>query len=797
MTATPALQLENDFISGTSVSFPNGTPIPGPYLNQLSNDLDTFSQSLCAALGAGLLSWPSANSFALSVGTGANVNAASGAAIAYSSAHGAWVPLRSTSARTNAVTGGIPAGTWFLFASAGFSSTPTLDSAQSGYNSIAYGATAVMDGGVLLAKAVSTGSAITSLVDMRDQTRLVPWDPFGMDPTTTTGLIFGTKKGVTKDSSSVYHLVAASTSTLAASTANQFLQVNPANGALSVTTTPNNAYVSLWSFDTDGANITRADRLFPAAQLGGAAGVASFTATAPLTNTGTSTDPVVAISAGGITDTYTGNRTIDQTQVPATDTDTPTKLLSYLANRIKHITNKANWKTDGDIQLDAVATHVAAAAPHSGHLKADGTVASTADQNLGGFKYTNAADGVAATDLATVGQMSALAGGYIPARGVKAAATGNVNIANPGTAVFDGITLTNPGADRVLLPNQTTTTENGVYIWNGSAVAMTRSSDLNSSGELVPGVRVPVEAGPTYGHYALYIYSAGTMGTDPILWQVDAGSVGGEANTASNQGSGQSLFYQKSGIDLQFYGIAAADSTIAVALDGTNKNVTVGVNQANLDVANFTNLVGPTKGGTGLSAFGIGSFLIATAANVWSALAGNTTTTRKLLFSVGVSGVATAPFLDTIQSGDLPIMGASGGSHAPGAVGDPGATAGATRYWREDGSWSVPAAATPGVVPLDGSASPIAIIPANGNIFKASSAADRTLDAPGSMAEGQWFEVWWKNTDSSSHTLTLNAAYAFSANVSALPTVPAGKTLLLVFRVIDGVATVVADNLTI
>src|SRR6185503_996745 len=215
MTTTPALQLENDFIDGTSISFPNGTPIPAGYLNQISNDLDTFSQSLCAALGAGLLAWPSNTSFALSLGTGANVNVASGAGIAYSSAHGAWVPLRSASGRSDAVAGGIPAGTWFLVAAAGFSCTPTQDSMQSGYNTIAYGATAVMDGGILLAKAVSTGSAITTLTDMRDQSRLVPWDPFGMDPNTSTGLVFGTKKGVTKDSSSVYHLVAATTSTLA------------------------------------------------------------------------------------------------------------------------------------------------------------------------------------------------------------------------------------------------------------------------------------------------------------------------------------------------------------------------------------------------------------------------------------------------------------------------------------------------------------------------------------------------------------------------------------------------------
>jgi hypothetical protein len=38
----------------------------------------------------------------------------------------------------------------------------------------------------------------------------------------------------------------------------------------------------------------------------------------------------------------------------------------------------------------------------------------------------------------------------------------------------------------------------------------------------------------------------------------------------------------------------------------------------------------------------------------------------------------------------LPVMVASGLSHAAGLVGDPGATAGAVKYWREDASWATP-----------------------------------------------------------------------------------------------------------
>ena len=44
----------------------------------------------------------------------------------------------------------------------------------------------------------------------------------------------------------------------------------------------------------------------------------------------------------------------------------------------------------------------------------------------------------------------------------------------------------------------------------------------------------------------------------------------------------------------------------------------------------------------------------------------------------------------TLAAARLPVMAGSGASHAAGAVPDPGATAGTTRYLREDGTWNAP-----------------------------------------------------------------------------------------------------------
>jgi hypothetical protein len=65
----------------------------------------------------------------------------------------------------------------------------------------------------------------------------------------------------------------------------------------------------------------------------------------------------------------------------------------------------------------------------------------------------------------------------------------------------------------------------------------------------------------------------------------------------------------------------------------------------------------------------------------------------------GVSGSAITS--GTVSAARLPLFGPSGTSHAAGVVPDPGATAGASRYLREDGTWDVPSAL--GTVSVSGS----------------------------------------------------------------------------------------------
>tara|TARA_R100000734_G_C3318910_1_gene113732 strand:+ start:5096 stop:6907 length:1812 start_codon:yes stop_codon:yes gene_type:complete len=88
-----------------------------------------------------------------------------------------------------------------------------------------------------------------------------------------------------------------------------------------------------------------------------------------------------------------------------------------------------------------------------------------------------------ANDVANKGYVDGLVGSGVywkePAR---VASTGNVNISNPGTDTFDGVQI--QSGDRIVLKDQSSQSENGVYDFNGSSSAMTRSSDANSADEL-------------------------------------------------------------------------------------------------------------------------------------------------------------------------------------------------------------------------------------------------------------------------------------------------------------------------
>lgn len=161
---------------------------------------------------------------------------------------------------------------------------------------------------------------------------------------------------------------------------------------------------------------------------------------------------------------------------------------------------------------------------------------------LNNQKITGLADGTAATDAATKGQLdaalSAAASAQILKGGAKVAVGTNVNIANPGTAVFDGITLSN--GDIAILYGQSTGSQNGPMVFNGSGSAMTRPANWDSAGEAVVGSYWLVAQGTQADKFAMMTNDTFTLGTTTAAFQFTPATVGGgsASSFAANMGNG-------------------------------------------------------------------------------------------------------------------------------------------------------------------------------------------------------------------------------------------------------------------
>ncbi|HEX2616655.1 MAG TPA: hypothetical protein VHL57_03880 [Flavobacteriales bacterium] len=166
-------------------------------------------------------------------------------------------------------------------------------------------------------------------------------------------------------------------------------------------------------------------------------------------------------------------------------------------------------------------------------LRADGGQAMTANLPAGGFKITGLVDGSADTDSCTVGQARQFAASKDWKDAVDVASTANVVIASAleNGDIIDGVTLTT--GMRVLLKNQTTGSENGIYVVPASGAA-SRASDADTSAEVTAGLTVVVRKGTQAGFiYTLTTDDPITLNTTALTFTQTGSSGSGSVTTVS------------------------------------------------------------------------------------------------------------------------------------------------------------------------------------------------------------------------------------------------------------------------
>lgn len=137
----------------------------------------------------------------------------------------------------------------------------------------------------------------------------------------------------------------------------------------------------------------------------------------------------------------------------------------------------------------------------------------------------------------------------------------NVDISD-APASIGGVTLAN--GDRVLLWQQTAGEENGIYVFNGAASAMTRAEDADTALEMNAGMSVAVEEGGQGDTYFLLTTNDPiVIDTTPLVFtQLNTGNfVGGKGVLISGNNISADLL---SGGGLKFVGANDDDDELAV-----------------------------------------------------------------------------------------------------------------------------------------------------------------------------------------------------------------------------------------
>jgi hypothetical protein len=353
-----------------------------------------------------------------------------------------------------------------------------------------------------------------------------------------------------------------------------------------------------------------------------AASVGSVTGTAPITSSG-GTSPAISLATnyGDTQNPYAPKTAAFVLAAPAAAAGAPT-FRALVAGDIPALdTNKLTSGTlplarGGTNSADGSITGTGALTFTAGGTNTNITLApnGTGTVAVSSKRITGVADPTSAQDAATKAYVDAKAQGLDVKGSVRVATTASITL--NGTQTIDGVAVV--AGNRVLVKNQTTAIDNGIYVV--ASGAWTRTDDADTSAKVTPGLFVFVEEGTANANSGWVLTTTGsiTLGSTSLAFSQFSG--------AGQITAGDGL--TKTGNTLAVGGaanrITVGSTTVDIASTyvGQTSITTLGT------IANGTwnaTAIAATRGGTGLTSVPQGSVLVANAANTITALDGSGT----------------------------------------------------------------------------------------------------------------------------------------------------------------------------
>lgn len=299
----------------------------------------------------------------------------------------------------------------------------------------------------------------------------------------------------------------------------------------------------------------------------------------------------------------------------------------------------------------------------TGLLKGNGTAISAATAGTDYAAPATTLSGYGITDAYTKTEIDSVVQGLDPKQSVKWATTaaGTLATSFANGSAMDGFAIVT--GERILIKNQTTASENGIYTVNATG-APTRALDMNAWTE-VPNAYVFVEGGATQADIG-YVCTAGQTGTidsTAITW-VQFTSAGSYTGSTGITVSGNAISITNTAVTPTSYGSASSVGTFTVNQQGQLTtaastaialDASTGITSGTLAAARMPALTGDISTTVGT----IGTTLATVNSNVGSFTFASITVNAKGLITAASSGTIPSGSI-SVTGGDFTLSGTTG-----------------------------------------------------------------------------------------------------------------------------------------